>query len=145
MSLTLNGLMVASALVAGPCPETDGPQQAIGRRALEEIMIHDAYGADESGRSIFGIIYDAPIGVRYTLDGEPIVLEDRGSVDAVRLDAVEAVWILGDEASGTVLDLVSDAAASQGNDGVCIEVITLPLDAETLRAYARVGGGGVAR
>jgi hypothetical protein len=142
MGLSLAGLMMASGLVAGPCPDTDGDSPAIGRRALEEIMIHDAYGADGSGSSIFGLIYEAPIRIRYTVDGEPLALEGREAVDAVRLEAVEAVWILGDEASGTVLDLVSDSAANRNNIGVCIEVVTLPLDEEWVKVTEEVGGPG---
>jgi hypothetical protein len=142
MDLSLAGLMMASGLVAGPCPDTDGYPPAMGRRALEEIMIHDAYGADGSGNSIFGLIYEAPIRIRYAVDGEPLALEGRESVDAVRMEEVEAVWILGDEASGPVLDLVSDAAANRNNIGVCIEVVTLPLDEEAVKATEEVGGPG---
>jgi hypothetical protein len=138
----LLGGMLAGGL-AGSCPALDeGYPLAIDRKALHEIMIHDAHGGDGAGRSILGVALDAPIGLRWARDGLPLPPGDPEGTWALDLSGVRTAWILGSGEDATLVDLVTQGAAEPDRPGVCLEVMTLPLDPDILRRAEELGGAG---
>jgi hypothetical protein len=138
---TLAAGALAAGMLAGPCPEGEGLPLAIDRQALHEIMIHDAHGGNLEGRSILGVIFGAPIGLRYALDGELLPEGDLEAVKAVDLAGVETAWVLGSGEDDTVVALVPRGAEAPAG-GLCMEVMTLPIDREYLAEFEALGGPG---
>jgi len=138
----LLGGMLAGGL-AGPCPALEeGYPLAIDRKALHEIMIHDAHGGDGAGRSILGVTLDAPIGLRWARDGAPLRLGDPEGTWALDLSEVSTAWIRGSGEDATLIDLVTQGSEGEGRPGICLEVMTLPLDPDVLRRAEELGGAG---
>jgi hypothetical protein len=143
MSLTMTALLVAGGVAIDPCPARPGLQQVIGRRALEEVAIHDAHGGHlTSGRSILGVIYREPIGLQWALDGELLPREDPEALSAFTWEEVKAVWIHGSDLSGSVINVVTSDEGRLEEHGRCHEVRTVPVDRAFLRRTESVAGVG---
>lgn len=142
MTTTLAASALVAGLLAGPCPESEAPPFAIDRQALREIMIHDAHGGNLEGRSILGVIFELPIGLHYTVDGEPLPASDPEASMAVDLDAMETAWVLGSGEDDTVIALVPRGSEAPNMGGLCMELMTLPLDQEYLSEFEALGGPG---
>ncbi len=143
MSLSMTALLVAGGVAIDPCPQRPGLQQVIGRRALEEVAIHDAHGgALSSGRSILGLIYDQPLGLQWALDGKFLAREDPEAVSAVPWEAVAAVWIHGSDQSRSVINVVTSDEGRLEEGGRCVEVRSVPVDGAYLRRIESIAGEG---
>ncbi len=142
MIATLATGAVLAGVLSGPCPATDAPPIAIDRKAFQEIMIHDAYGGNLEGRSILGVILEAPIGLRYAVDGEPLPAGVPSAVTGVDLGAIETAWVLGSGEESTIIQLVRRGSAAPAAGGLCIELMTVPLDPGYLSQVEELGGPG---
>jgi len=141
MTTTLAAGALVAGMLAGPCPESEGLPLAVDRQALHEIMIHDAHGGNLEGRSILGLILDAPIALRYALDGTILPEADPEAMKAVDLATVETAWVLGSEEDDTLIALVPRGSVAP-TSGLCMELMTLPLDQDYLAEFEALGGPG---
>jgi hypothetical protein len=141
MTTTLAAGALVAGMLSGPCPEGEGLPLAIDRQALQEIMIHDAHGGNLEGRSILGVIFEAPIGLRYAVDGELLPASDPDAMKAVDLAGVETAWVIGSGEDDSVIALVPRGSEAPAG-GLCMELMTLPLDRAYLAPFEALAGPG---
>jgi hypothetical protein len=142
MTMTLTSGALLAGMLAGPCPPADEPPFLIDRKALQEIMIHDAHGGNLDGRSILGVIFELPIGLRYAVDGKPLPEGDPDAVMAVELEAMETAWVVGTGEEASTIHLVRRGSDAPEAGGRCIDLMTLPLDPEYIAQFEALGGPG---